>query len=247
VPTPLQLLPSVPLQGRKEQEAPKGLALLGDLSTLGFPVPGRNWRKSREGRQAGKRSAPPPATCLRTPETRVLQNRLPRVRAKADVFQQGTAPSHAPPRPPPCPSPCNVCGACLQRQRVPHTVLGAPPTIVLQRSPMRFRNSHSRPQTQHPPIQFPHFLFSPLPGSFRLLYSLREYSCRAGWAGDLDCLLTRVSTCRVRTGLSVSGSASAQHTAPLSSSSSSRSGRSEGRRVMTGPGQGPGNEDRLLG
>lgn len=66
------------------------------------------------------------------------------------------------------------------------------------------------------------------------------------WRGSL---LTRVSNWRVRTGLSVSGPASARHTAPLSSrSSSSRSGQSKGRKDMTRPGWGtkaPGKAVRV--
>lgn len=64
-----------------------------------------------------------------------------------------------------------------------------------------------------------------------------------GFEGWRRSLLTRVSTWRVRTGLSVSGPASARHTvAPLSSSSSSSSwsGQSKGRRDMTRPAWGTG-------
>lgn len=62
--------------GQKATGSPEGLALLGDLPTLLFPTPGRNWRKSWEGKWAGKKSAPPPATCSTTPEPQLTPEPL---------------------------------------------------------------------------------------------------------------------------------------------------------------------------
>lgn len=84
-----------------------------------------------------------------------------------------------------------------------------------------------------PPNSVPEVLF-PATGSFRRVFAQR--TCPT----DRD-NLTRVSTWRVRTGLSVSNPVSARHTAPLCSSNDSRqSGSSDGRRVMTGHGAGRG-------
>lgn len=44
--------------GQKGTGSPKGLALLGDLSTLHFSVLGRNWGGSREGKWAGRGTFP---------------------------------------------------------------------------------------------------------------------------------------------------------------------------------------------
>lgn len=98
------------------------------------------------------------------------------------------------------------------------------------------------PQTQHPPTQFPRLLSSSSPGSFDPRMPYRSLPVGAGNRGRL---LTRVSTWRVRTGLSVSDPASARHSAPLSSRSSRQNGGREGRRVMTGRDRAPAPE-RLL-
>lgn len=125
-------------------------------------------------------------------------------------------------------------GGCTYDQTT--RVKAAPPRIL----------SPSGDPALSPPTQFLHFLSSSLTGPFRVpgspaIPGLKGWRRGMGGGEQLDSLLTRVSTWRVRTGLSVSTSASARHTAPLiSSSSNSRSGRSKGRRVMIGLGQSTG-------
>lgn len=124
-------------------------------------------------------------------------------------------------------------GGCTYDQTT--RVKAAPPKLLLP----------SGDPAPFPPTQFLHFLSSSLSqdhlesqASPRSL-AIKGNGRTGGEAGEWHhSLLTRVSTWRVRTGLSVSGPASARHTAPLMiSSSNSRSGRSKGRRVMIEPGQ----------
>lgn len=163
------------------------------------------------------------------------------------MFQQNAAPPR--PRPgPPSPSPCSVCGACLQWQRIPCTIQGAAPMIRLQRSTLLLRSCY-RLETQHLLPQLSSCASFLLRSQVHLesqapprSLALKGSGGAGGGGGEWHHrLLTRVSTWRVRTGLSVSCPASARHTAPLiSSSSNSRSGRSKARRVIIGPGQSTG-------
>lgn len=136
-------------------------------------------------------------------------------------------------------------GGCTYDQTT--RVKAAPPkTLLLHRDP-----------ASSPPTQFLHF--SSFTGSFRAPRAPPRSLSLEGWRGGgsekeglgrwRGSLLTSVSTWRVRTGLSVSGPASARHTAPLSrSSSNSRSGQRKGRRDMTRPGWdtgAPGQAERV--
>lgn len=148
--TPRSCSPAFP-SGQKATGSPKGLALLGDLPTLRFSEPGRNRRKSREGKWAGERSAPPPATCSTTPELQ-LHSRTACHVSQPTLTCSSWAPPPPRPRPgPPDPSPCSVCAACLQRLRAPRTARGAPPMIGLPESRSLLQRSRSCPYTQHSP------------------------------------------------------------------------------------------------
>lgn len=96
---PRSCSPAFPSE-QKATGSPKGLALLGDLPTLRFSEPEWNWRKSWEGKWAGRRRAPPPATCSTTPELQLHS------RTACHVSQPAlTCSSRAPPPPGPRPGP----------------------------------------------------------------------------------------------------------------------------------------------
>lgn len=132
-------------------------------------------------------------------------------------------------------------GGCTYEQ-TPRVKAAPPKTLLLHRDP-----------APSPPTQCQLFLSCAFAGSFGphappTIPGLKGWRRRrGGGGGGRDSVLTRVSTWRVRTGLSVSGPASARHTAPLSSggsSSSSRSSQSKGRRDMTGRGRSTGAPGR---